>query len=232
MRIEKVFEIMKNFDYVVGIDEVGRGCLAGPMFVCAVVMSPYIFIEGVKDSKLLSKKKRERLLPSIVKNVKHIGIGIVSNKEIDSFGMSVAIRLGIIRALSKLKYLPKLIITDYVNIKSKNFEIFLKNSNLKDKHKYIDIYSKIRKYDDDLILDEDGYFYISVKKADLYVHPNSVASVVAKVLRDRYMSHISRKYPMYGFDRNKGYATREHISAIKSFGFSEVHRLSFRLGSL
>lgn len=230
--LDDIKKLIESFDYVVGVDEVGRGCIAGPLVVCAVVLRTSTYIEGVKDSKLLSPKQRERLLPLIVQKVEDIGIGFLSNKFIDDFGMGISIRVGILEALSNLNRMPKLIITDYVNIKSEAFENFLKGSNLPTSKlsRYREIYERLRKLDWMSLFKEqdDKYiFYLSLKKADVFIHSVSVASVVAKVLRDRYMRHISSKYPEYYFDRNKGYGTREHIKAIERNGVSKVHRLSF-----
>ncbi|MEN2998591.1 MAG: ribonuclease HII [Brevinematia bacterium] len=233
MKFKDLTRLLKQFDYVVGIDEVGRGCIAGPMLVCAVIVDPSIVIEGVKDSKLLSPGKREKLLPEITKRVYDIGVGFVSNKEIDSFGIGIALRIAILKSLINLKFLPRLIITDYVDIKSKRFEDFLLARILPKEvlGKYLDIYSKLKKFDGKV--SEDGFsYYLPIKKADRYVHANSIASVVAKVLRDRYMRHVSVNYPEYRLDKNKGYCTRDHTFAIKKYGFSEIHRTSFVLKKL
>ncbi|MFN4245284.1 MAG: ribonuclease HII [Brevinematia bacterium] len=233
MRIEELEALIKSFEFVVGIDEVGRGCIAGPMFVCSVVIPTNLFIKGVKDSKILSKTKREKLFPRIVENVHNIGIGVVSNDEIDKFGMSISLRLAIIKSLINLKFLPKLIITDYVHIKNTKFGEFLETQIL-DKNKrdiYLSLYNKIQKFDEKTIFN-DKIYYISIKKADRYVHANSIASIIAKVLRDRYMNHISIKYPVYSLHKNKGYPSKEHIEAIKKYGLSNIHRKSFKLKNL
>ncbi len=226
MSIEEIKKLISSFDFVVGIDEVGRGSIAGPMFVCSVVLHRDSFIDGVKDSKLLSPSKRQKLLPKIVNSVRDIGIGVVSNKEIDKFGMSISLRLAIIRSLCNLKFLPSLLITDYVNIKDPKFSKFLEVETLPKKEKYLNLYSKIVKFDKCNFFNGD-IGYLSIKKADRYIQANSMASIVAKVLRDRYMVHISNKYPWYGFNKNKGYATKDHIEAIKNYGLSDVHRTSF-----
>lgn len=226
-------KLINNFEYVVGVDEVGRGCIAGPLVVCAVVVKPSTYIEGVKDSKLLSPKQRESLLSLIVQKVEDIGIGFLSNKFIDDFGIGISIRIAILEALSNLNRIPKLIITDYVNIKSETVENFLNSSNLPTSklNRYKEIYGRLKKFDWATLFkerDDECIFYLSLKKADVFIHSVSIASVVAKVLRDRYMKHISRKYPEYHFDRNKGYGTREHIEAIEINGISDIHRLSFK----
>lgn len=227
MNLEELEILMKSFDYVAGVDEVGRGCLAGPMFVCSVVVSPFVAVDGAKDSKLLSQAERERLLPKIIKSVSSVGIGVVSNKDIDRFGMSISLRLAILKSLSNLEFIPKLVITDYVDIKSVEFERFLRDSDIPKKERYLEIYDKMRMLDIGSLFQDGVIWYVPVKKADRYVQANSMASIIAKVLRDRYMVHISKHYPGYGFDRNKGYGTREHILAIKRLGCSSLHRKSF-----
>ncbi|MGC8870985.1 MAG: hypothetical protein ACP5PT_07865, partial [Brevinematia bacterium] len=126
--IEEVKKVIQNFNYIVGIDEVGRGCLAGPLLVCSLIQKPTTFINGVKDSKELTHKKREILFNNIIQNSYGVGIGIVSNKTIDEYGIGISLRLAILKSLSNLPFLPKLIITDYVKIRNKKFEGYLKNT--------------------------------------------------------------------------------------------------------
>lgn len=234
MNITDVVNLVGCFDYIVGIDEVGRGCIAGPLFVCSVIVSPSTKIDGVKDSKLLSPARREKLLPLIVRNVYDIGIGVASNNFIDRFGIGIALRIAMLESLANLKFLPKLIITDYVNITNKSFEKLLNTEQICDwigeskLKKLLNIYSSLEKFGN-TSFDEKKSCYISLKKADRYIHANSIASVVAKVLRDRYMKHISRKYPEYRFDKHKGYGTKEHLLLIKKYGLTDIHRKSFNI---
>ncbi|MCX8029289.1 MAG: ribonuclease HII [Brevinematales bacterium] len=231
MKIQYLINLINEFEYIIGIDEVGRGCIAGPMFVCAVAIKPSTYINGVKDSKLLTPKKREELISIITKNIIDLGIGIASNKTIDKYGIGISLRLAILEAITNLKVEPRLIITDYVNLKNKSFSTFLLSSNLPKKEKYIDLYNRINDFDLKLLDNKNSYYYISIKKADKYIHAVSMASIIAKVIRDRYMKHLSKKYPNYYFEKNKGYLTREHMFSIKKHGFSEVHRTSFNIKS-
>lgn len=230
---EEVKKLISNCDYVIGIDEVGRGAIAGPLIVCSLLQETTTFIDGVKDSKELSEKNRETIFQTIVKNSIRIGIGTVSNEFIDHYGMSISLRLAILKSLSNIfSSAPlrlKLIITDYVKIKNTEFELFLKNT-FKDP-KLIEVYERLVQLNDpnQLNLLNDFIYYIPLKKADRDIHVVSSSSIVAKVIRDRYMKHISLKYPQYHFSKNKGYCSKEHIDAIKRFGLCKIHRVSFNL---
>ena len=219
--LDEVKEIIAKYEYICGIDEVGRGCVAGPLFVCAVVIKNTTFLEGVRDSKKLSSKQRERLFSDIIKVASSIGFGVVSNDFIDQFGMSNSLRIAVLKALSNLEFIPQLIVTDFVNIKTKEFEFFLKNF-YKDE-KIIKIFDKISIYGSN----SSSRKYIPIAKADDNIHAVSMASIIAKVTRDKLMKHISKKYPQYLWCRNKGYLTKEHFETIKKHGISPLHRKSF-----
>ncbi len=176
---------------VVGIDEVGRGCLAGPLVVGAVALNKQV--ENLKDSKQLSRKQRESLSAIIKQNAAYIGIGWSSVKEIDSLGLTKALSLAATRALSSIKD------TQIRYLLDGNFNYL------------IDAFSPV-----DLIVHGDSL-----------VPQISAASIMAKVARDEFMIALSDKYEPYGFNKNVGYGTKQHLEAIRQYGPTDLHRRSF-----
>ena len=204
----------KGYYCVVGIDEAGRGSLAGPVIAAALIdlrlkISDLRFLKKIKDSKKLSFQKREELYRVLNKhpNIKW-GIGRVSEKVIDKINILEATKLAMKKAVQNLeKKLQKL-----------NFH------NFKQKKKTLIDY---------LIL--DGNFKININlsqksiiKADEKVFSCALASIVAKVNRDRIMQKYHKKYPQYGFDKHKGYSTKLHFKTLKKYGPSPIHRKSFK----
>lgn len=185
---------------ILGIDEVGRGPLAGPLVVGAVILpNPYPdWVGELKDSKKLSSKKREQLSKVIFDNALAIGLGWVSAKEIDENGISKALVLATRRAVEEVQRakvpFSQIIIDGKIN--------FLKDTAL-------------------------GQYVSTVVKADDLIREVSAASIIAKVARDNYMKESALKYTSYGFEKHVGYGTSAHIKAIKEFGLCEEHRLSF-----
>lgn len=173
-----------------GIDEVGRGPLAGPVYAVAFLFNESE-INGVNDSKKLTPKKRELLFQEIEKNNLKYGLGISSVEEIDSMNILNATKLAMKRALSNLKVIPDLVLVDG------NFS------------------------------PDFGIKSIPIVKGDSKSYSISCASIIAKVLRDKFMADIDEKFPNYGFKQNKGYGTKFHIESIKKFGPCEIHRKSF-----
>ena len=185
---------------ILGIDEVGRGPLAGPLVVGAVIL-PDIkpdWVENLRDSKKLSAKKREALSDLILKEAGAWGLGWVSPFEIDEMGISEALKLACSRAVKSVQELhapfSQIVIDGKVN--------FLKLTSLE---KYV----------------------TTVVKADDLIKEVSAASIIAKVARDNYMKEISERFPEYGFDKHVGYGTAKHLAAIREFGISPEHRRSF-----
>ena len=184
---------------ILGIDEVGRGPLAGPLVVGAVILPSddrEWYVE-LKDSKKLSAKKREEL-NEIILGEAIVGLGWVSNIELDEVGISEALRLATRRAVKAVQRLhspfSQIVIDGKVN--------FLRNTSIA---KYVS----------------------TVIKADDKIREVSAASIVAKVARDGYMKKIATKYPEYGFDRHMGYGTAMHRKAIAKYGICPEHRRSF-----
>ncbi len=175
-----------------GIDEAGRGPIAGPLVVAGVVLIEEI--NGLNDSKVLSEKKREKLFEEITK---------------------------------KSKY--HIVFTDAKTIDEKGLSFCLKNS-------ISEIMETLENDCNEFLMDGNTTFGIQTLnckiKADATVPQVSAASILAKVSRDRYMCEISAKYFQYDFAKHKGYGTKAHVEAIKKFGRSDEHRVTFKLKAL
>lgn len=195
-----------GYNFVIGIDEAGRGPLAGPVVASAVVLKTWDSImdvtddpsfELIRDSKTLSEKQREKALLLIEENF-HIGIGICSHDTIDRINILEATYLAMKKALT-------------------------------------DLASKINRRDNCIILVDGNKIIPSLSLeqraiigGDGSVKSISAASIVAKVTRDRIMKEMHKKYPEYGFTRHKGYGTKYHLEKINLCGACPIHRLSFR----
>lgn len=192
-QIEKeIYEKDKNINYICGIDEAGRGPLAGPVVVASVIMPKDSMIEGVNDSKKISEKKREKLYEQILEEAISYGVGIIDQEEIDKINILNATKEGLTRSLKELKVQPDLILVDAL--------------------------TKI---------DTLGIPYTSIIKGDAKSYSIAAASIIAKVTRDRIMRQWDEVYPVYGFEKHKGYGTAAHIAAIKEYGLCSIHRKSF-----
>ena len=181
---------------ILGIDEVGRGVWAGPLVVGAVILGG-AKIDGLTDSKALTKKRRELLYDEIHKKAAAIGLGWVSANEIDESGLATALRLATRRAVEQVRQaqvsFDEIIIDGTVN--------FLVNTSLEN-------------------------YVTTIKKADLLIPSVSAASIVAKVARDRFMIEQDQEYPAYKFATHVGYGTALHRAAIELNGVTPLHRLS------
>ena len=178
--------------YTIGIDEVGRGPIAGPVTVCACMISSDIAkkYKGIKDSKKLSEKKREEIFLEIQNSVQY-KVTSISAKEIDKKGISFCIKKALAKSISIFP-------TD---------TLVLLDGGLKAPKEY----SKQK----------------TIIKGDEKEVCIALASIIAKVTRDRYMRKMAQKHPEYGFEGHKGYGTRAHYLAIEKSGKSSLHRLSF-----
>ena len=174
-----------------GVDEAGRGPLAGPVCAAAVILPRGAVIEGLNDSKKLSEKRREALYDEIVGKAIAFGIAFASVEEIEEKNILEATFLAMNRAIEQLSVVPALALIDG------------------NRSKGIVLPSRC-------VIGGDG------KCADI-----AAASILAKVTRDRYMLEMAEKYPQYGFDRHKGYGTAAHYAAIREYGPSPIHRMSF-----
>lgn len=184
------FDKTFNVNVLAGVDEAGRGPLAGPVSVCACIMPTGEPIIGIDDSKKLSEKKREELYEKIIA-VADYCVVLVDIETIDRINILQATKLGMKRAVEGLKTTPELAVIDAV--------------------KGLDI----------------AVPYTPVIKADAKSYCTAAASIIAKVTRDRLMRDMDKLYPQYGFIKNKGYGTAEHIAAIKSVGACPEHRKTF-----
>lgn len=183
----------KGYAYVAGVDEVGRGPLAGPV-VCAAVILPLADEEalaGINDSKKLSAKKRELLAEKIKRVALSYQICEVDEKVIDSVNILQATRLCMKRAVEGLSLRPDFVLTD-----------------------------------GNMTLDI-GIPQKSIIKGDQAVCSIGAASILAKVYRDALMCEYAKQYPWYGFERNAGYGTAQHIQAIREVGICPIHRKTF-----
>lgn len=195
---------MKNFDnsylsakinLIAGVDEAGRGPLAGPVVAAAVIFDDKTSISGVTDSKKLSNNTRVNLFEEITNKCISYGVGIVDIDVIEEINILQSSLKAMGLAVKKLDPKPDLVIIDG----NKTF-----------------IYEKPT---------------IAIVKGDSKSFAIAAASIIAKVTRDRLMQQLSEQYPQYCWHKNKGYGTREHIDAIKTYGASPLHRKSF-LGNI
>lgn len=191
---QKLWE--QGYDYIACIDEVGRGCLAGDVVACAIIMPKDVFIEGVNDSKKLTPKKRDKYYDIILENAIAVGIGNVDAKTIDEINIKKSTLLAMKKAIDNLIDKDgKHIIPDYVLIDAETINTSIPQQ--------------------------------SIVKGDEKCHGIAAASIIAKVHRDRGCMNMEDKYPGYGFEKHKGYGTKQHREALKSLGPCAIHRKSF-----
>lgn len=192
---------MQNITHIVGIDEVGRGPLAGPLTICACKVArgfDFKKFKGIKDSKQLSPQKREKWFIKIsslkTQGELDFALSSVSAEEIDGMGLSWAIKKAISKCLKVLCLLPE---TVHVKL----------DGSLKAPKKFI--------------------FQETIIKGDEKESIIAAASIIAKVTRDGFMTEQAKIYPVYGFEKHKGYGTSDHFKSIRKFGVSPIHRKSF-----
>jgi ribonuclease HII len=197
-----------------GTDEAGRGCLAGPVTAAAVILPENFHLDLVNDSKQLSEKVREKLKPLIIEKVISFSVTNIYNEEIDEINILNASMKAMQECILKLNPTPEFIIVD--GNRSLNAKLGLKSINGK-------IFSKkeieLLKFIPNQSVIKGDSKYLSI----------AAASVLAKTFRDEYMNTIHDEFPMYNWKKNKGYPTKEHREAIKKYGVTKYHRLSFRL---
>ena len=203
----------KGYKFIAGVDEAGRGPLAGNITAAAIVFSTNMFqvspkqtlrvatgqasfkFYDVNDSKKLSSAQREILYKILTTNRKiKWAVASVSEKIIDKINIYKATQLAMLKAIKKLKVRPDFIIIDGNEFHNKNF---------------------------------DGYRKKFIVKADAKTMSCAAASIIAKVTRDRLMARMHKKYPQYGFDKHKGYGTKKHFAALKKNGPCPLHRKAF-----
>jgi ribonuclease HII len=185
-----------GFNAVAGVDEVGCGCLAGPVVAAAVVLDPDCYVARICDSKTVTALERVRLYERITRTAVAWGVAAAEPSEIDTINIHQASLRAMQRAILGLVPLPDVVLVDAFRVP--------------------DIPMAQR----------------AVIHGDARCTAIAAASIVAKVTRDRLMLELHNRDPRYGFDRHKGYATRDHLDAVSQFGYSAVHRRSFRPPSL
>ncbi len=191
----KIFSL--NYQTVAGIDEAGRGPLAGPVVAACVVIDDSFRIDCdelklIADSKKLSAKKREKLFKIIKEKALAVQIGVINNREIDRVNILQASFLAMKKAVNLLEKNPDYLLVDG------HFKIPKMNINQS-----------------------------AIIRGDSFVFSIAAASIIAKVSRDWLMCQYDKKYPIYNFAKHKGYGTKEHLKKIKEFGPCPIHRLSF-----
>ena len=180
-----------SYAHICGIDEVGRGPLAGPVVACAVILPKDCDILYLNDSKQLTPKKREALYDEIMAKAVAVGVGMANEKVIDEINVLNADYEAMKQAISKLQVKPQLLLNDAVNIPGVDIE------------------------------------QVGIIKGDTLSASIAAASIIAKVTRDRLMVEYDSLYPGYGFAKNMGYGTAEHIDALKKIGPCAIHRRTF-----
>ena len=202
-KVEEELYNEKGLKAIAGIDEAGRGPLAGPVVVACCLMPRNSMIEGVNDSKKISEKKREMLYEQITNEAISYGIGIINQKEIDEINILQATKKGLTEAIK-----------DMENKLAEKPELGI----IKPDAILVDALTKI---------DTDGIPYKSIIHGDAISYSIACASIIAKVTRDRIMRQWDEIYPCYGFSAHKGYGTARHIEAIKEYGLCPIHRRTF-----
>lgn len=177
--------------HVCGVDEAGRGPLAGPVYAAAVILPADVGIEGLNDSKKLTEKKREELFPVICETAVSYSIAFADEKEIDAYNILQATYLAMRRAVEGLQ-----VPADYALVDGNRMP--------------------------PLAIPGE-----TIVKGDAVCQSIAAASVLAKVSRDRFMLEMDEKYPQYLFAKHKGYGTKDHYAALRAYGPSPIHRMTF-----
>jgi ribonuclease HII len=195
---QRAFRTLENavrrlgYPNVAGVDEVGRGCLAGPVIAAAVVLDPERYVARICDSKVVTAYEREQLYDRITHEATAWAVAAADAAEIDTYNIHQASLRAMQRAVLQLAPLPSFVLVDAFRIP-------------------------------DLPMPQRP-----VVHGDARCTAIAAASIVAKVTRDRLMRTLHEQDPRYGFDRHKGYATRDHLDAVARHGYSDAHRRSFR----
>jgi ribonuclease HII len=182
----------QGFALVAGVDEVGRGALAGPLLAAAVILPDDFDLPGLKDSKLLTPKQRDVLSVMIREQALALAMVRVTPAIIDRRGLHKSNVRALRVAVSRLEPRPHYALSDGFSVPRMPVPT------------------------------------LSIRKGDRVAASVAAASIVAKVVRDRSMRRLHRRFPMFGFARNKGYGTAEHWSALRTHGPTPIHRMSFK----
>lgn len=177
---------------IAGVDEAGRGPVAGPVVAAAVVLPPEVRVKGLQDSKKIPEQRRKTVYHNILRLASHVGVGLASVEAIERFNILEASKLAMLAAVEDLSMTPDFLLIDALELPTLNIK---QHSPIKGDNKSACI---------------------------------AAASVVAKVVRDCIMLRYHCLYPSFGFDRHKGYATREHRERLRALGPCPIHRSSFK----
>ncbi|KAF0820352.1 MULTISPECIES: ribonuclease HII [unclassified Cytobacillus] len=180
----------RGFECIAGIDEVGRGPLAGPVVAAAVILPEDFYLPGLDDSKKVPERKREEYFDMINTKAVAVSVGIIEPAEIDRINIFEATKKAMLSAIEGLNPKPDFLLVDAVKL--------------------------LTPYPMEAIIKGDG------KSVTI-----AAASIIAKVTRDRMMAEIGKEFPRYGFGKNMGYGTKEHLEAISIHGITPYHRKSF-----
>ena len=181
----------KHVGVICGVDEAGRGPLAGPVYAAAVILPEHLEISGLDDSKKLTDKRRRELMPIIKEQAVAYGIGYATEQEIDEINILQATFLAMERAIAQLNGKADFALID--GNREKDF----------------------------------GLPVMTVVKGDSRSANIAAASILAKVSRDDYMEQMASQYPQYGFEIHKGYGTKAHYEALRTYGHCPLHRVTF-----
>lgn len=195
-----VFDDLLRMEYgevICGVDEAGRGPLAGPVVCAAVILPANIIIEKLNDSKRMTKRSRNEVYDVIREEAVAYSVAFVDNKEIDCINILNATMKGMSKAIDSIGVMPDYIIIDGNRVPGKLLEKA-----------------------------------VSVIKGDSRSASIAAASVIAKVVRDEYMTEMDNLYPQYCFAKHKGYPTKLHYEKIEKYGITEIHRISFLKGRI
>lgn len=190
----------KDLIFTAGLDEAGRGCLAGPVVAVAVILDPASPIKGLADSKKLSVAKRESLATEIRIHALAWAPGFCWQRRIDEINILQATFEAMARAIRALKIQARYLLIDGPHCIPAN-----------------------------ALLNIAGYQpeQNAIVAGDNHIPAISAASILAKTIRDRLMCSLGRRWPAYGFERHKGYGTKSHLEALRKFGPCPLHRLTF-----
>ena len=180
-----------------GCDEAGIGAAAGPIVVAAVIFDKKYKNESIKDSKVLSERKRTTIANQIKDDAIAWSVAFASNELIDTINPFNASYIAYEEAISTLSHCPQLLLVDGNRFKAQNYRQ-----------------------------------HICIVRGDQKYLSIAAASILAKTTRDEYMKEKANLFPQYHWDQNKGYLTKKHISTIRSFGFSPLHRQSYKIKAL
>ncbi len=181
----------EGYEYICGVDEVGRGCIAGSVYACAIIMKKTSNIEKITDSKKLTDKMRRQLFSQIINDAVCYNVASIDNETIDKINILEASRLAMEKAIEGLTIKPDYILTDAMDLPIKTP-------------------------------------YLKIIHGDLLSYTISCASIIAKVVRDDKMIELSNAFPEYAWNKNKGYPTKVHKEALKKYGVTKYHRLSYQ----